>query len=98
MGNCESAEVAEQTANSKKIDKELYTPPVRLVQKLLLLGGLYYDEGIEFIKKQFGKLYRNRQKLYMHETCATDTNQVRHILNSAIDTIIQENLKDTGML
>src|SRR3569623_420104 len=56
-------------------------------------GGLNYDEGVEFIKNQFGILYKNCQKLYMHETCATDTNQVRHIFNSVIDTIIQENLK-----
>jgi hypothetical protein len=48
MGNCESAEVAEQTAISKKIDKELYTPPVRMVQKLLLLGNYKFFEGINF--------------------------------------------------
>uniref|UniRef100_A0AC34QZH6 Uncharacterized protein n=1 Tax=Panagrolaimus sp. JU765 TaxID=591449 RepID=A0AC34QZH6_9BILA len=61
-------------------------------------GGLNYKDGIEFLKFQFTKLYKNRQKLYIHETCATDTNQIQHIFNSVIDTIIQENLKDTGML
>ncbi|KAE9552925.1 hypothetical protein FO519_003867 [Halicephalobus sp. NKZ332] len=61
-------------------------------------GGLDYNDGIEFLKNQFSKLYKTRQKLYIHETCATDTNQIQHIFNSVIDTIIQENLKDTGML
>lgn len=39
------------------------------------------------------ELYR-----YVHETCATDTNQVQVVINSVIDTIVQENLKDTGMI
>lgn len=54
---------------------------------------------MEFIKRQFVRLCRSKQqKIYIHETCATDTNQVQHVFNSVIDTIIQENLKDTGML
>ncbi|KAH7726204.1 small G-protein GPA3 [Aphelenchoides avenae] len=62
-------------------------------------GGLDYNEGMEFIKRQFVRLCRSKQqKIYIHETCATDTNQVQHVFNSVIDTIIQENLKDTGML
>uniref|UniRef100_A0A914Q336 Uncharacterized protein n=1 Tax=Panagrolaimus davidi TaxID=227884 RepID=A0A914Q336_9BILA len=61
-------------------------------------GPMSYKEAINFLKNQFSKLYRNKQKLYIHETCATDTNQVQQVFNSVIDTIIQENLKDTGML
>uniref|UniRef100_A0A7E4UZY5 Guanine nucleotide-binding protein G(I) subunit alpha n=1 Tax=Panagrellus redivivus TaxID=6233 RepID=A0A7E4UZY5_PANRE len=63
------------------------------------VGGLDYNDGIAYIRKQFAKLYHiNKQKLYIHETCATDTNQVQHVFNSVIDTIIQDNLKDTGMM
>lgn len=37
-------------------------------------------------------------KVYTHETCATDTSQVQVVILSVIDTIIQENLRDTGMV
>lgn len=34
----------------------------------------------------------------MHETCATDTNQVQLVISSVIDTIIQKNLQKAGMM
>ncbi|KHN83917.1 Guanine nucleotide-binding proteinalpha-15 subunit [Toxocara canis] len=39
----------------------------------------------------------NGKKIYMHETCATDTNQVQLVIDSVVDTIIGRNLKGTGM-
>uniref|UniRef100_A0A0M3I4G5 G-protein alpha subunit n=1 Tax=Ascaris lumbricoides TaxID=6252 RepID=A0A0M3I4G5_ASCLU len=38
-----------------------------------------------------------RRKIYIHETCATDTNQVQLVIDSVIDTVIGKNLKGTGM-
>ncbi|KHN75293.1 Guanine nucleotide-binding proteinalpha-17 subunit [Toxocara canis] len=61
-------------------------------------GGLNYQEGVKFIRRQFKKLCRGNRKLYIHETCATDSNQVQIVINSVIDTIVQENLRDTGMI
>ena len=69
-----------------------------ILKKLNILGGLNYEQGVHYLRRKFQKLYRNQQKLYIHETCATDTNQLNAVFNSVLDTIVQENLKDTGML
>ncbi|GMR46256.1 hypothetical protein PMAYCL1PPCAC_16451 [Pristionchus mayeri] len=70
-------------------------------------GGLNYQEGVNHIRRAFRKLSRNKtenlgtrrkEQIYIHETCATDTNQVTVVINSVIDLIIQENLKSAGML
>ncbi|CAJ0939191.1 unnamed protein product, partial [Mesorhabditis belari] len=61
-------------------------------------GALTYEDGIEYLKKQFRKLNKRQKKVYTHETCATDTSQVQVVIASVIDTIIQENLRDTGMI
>lgn len=42
-------------------------------------GGQNYEEAVSFIKQKFAELNLNPDKktIYMHETCATDTNQVQ---------------------
>ncbi|CEF68966.1 Guanine nucleotide-binding protein G(k) subunit alpha [Strongyloides ratti] len=63
-------------------------------------GGQNYDEAISFIKLKFSELNQHPDKktIYMHETCATDTNQVQLVISSCIDLIIQKNLQKAGML
>ncbi|VDN58892.1 unnamed protein product [Dracunculus medinensis] len=63
-------------------------------------GGQNYDEAISYIKLKFSELNQNPDKktIYMHETCATDTNQVQLVITSVIDTIIQKNLQKAGMM
>lgn len=41
-------------------------------------GGQNYEEAVNYIKLKFSELNLNPDKktIYMHETCATDTNQV----------------------
>ncbi len=53
-----------------------------------------------YIKIRFAELNGNPEKktIYMHETCATDTNQVQLVITSVIDTIIQKNLQKAGMM
>ncbi|VDK82542.1 unnamed protein product [Cylicostephanus goldi] len=62
--------------------------------------GQNYDEAVAFIKLKFAELNLNPDKktIYMHETCATDTNQVQLVISSVIDTIIQKNLQKAGMM
>uniref|UniRef100_A0AC35U3M4 Guanine nucleotide-binding protein G(Q) subunit alpha n=1 Tax=Rhabditophanes sp. KR3021 TaxID=114890 RepID=A0AC35U3M4_9BILA len=48
-------------------------------------GANDYSSSIKYIGKRFRKQYRGNRQVYMHLTCATDTNQVKHILNSVID-------------
>ncbi|KAK6753393.1 hypothetical protein RB195_012776 [Necator americanus] len=63
-------------------------------------GGQNYEEAVAFIKLKFAELNLNPDKktIYMHETCATDTNQVQLVISSVIDTIIQKNLQKAGMM
>lgn len=63
-------------------------------------GAQNYDEAVGFIKIKFAELNQHPDKktIYMHETCATDTNQVQLVISSVIDTIIQKNLQKAGMM
>ncbi|TKR61632.1 hypothetical protein L596_028721 [Steinernema carpocapsae] len=82
--------------------KDLFAEKIRRVSLRVCFpsyeGGLDYNDGITFLKKQFTLIAKDSKKMYIHETCATDTNQVQNVINSVIDTIVQENLKDTGMI
>ncbi|KAF7634439.1 hypothetical protein Mgra_00006194 [Meloidogyne graminicola] len=63
-------------------------------------GSQSYEEAVNFIKMKFAELNQHPDKktIYMHETCATDTNQVQLVISSVIDTIIQKNLQKAGMM
>ncbi|KAI1728039.1 g-protein alpha subunit domain-containing protein [Ditylenchus destructor] len=63
-------------------------------------GPQTYEDAVNFIKMKFGELNQHPDKktIYMHETCATDTNQVQLVISSVIDTIIQKNLQKAGMM
>ncbi|CCD63657.1 Guanine nucleotide-binding protein alpha-2 subunit [Caenorhabditis elegans] len=61
-------------------------------------GEQNYAETVAFIKTKFEALSNNPKKtFYVHETCATDTNQVQKILDSVISMIIQSNLHKSGL-
>ncbi len=66
----------------------------------LFAGSQEYYEAVNFIKIKFSELNRHPDKktIYMHETCATDTNQVQLVISSVIDTIIQKDLQKAGMM
>ena len=36
-------------------------------------------------------------QIYAHNTCATDTGQVEHVLTAVIETVLTINMKNTGM-
>ncbi|EFO98891.1 CRE-GPA-3 protein [Caenorhabditis remanei] len=61
-------------------------------------GAQTYDESTRYIEEKFDGLNANPEKtIYMHQTCATDTDQVQMILDSVIDMIIQANLQGCGL-
>ncbi|KAE9554521.1 hypothetical protein FO519_002277 [Halicephalobus sp. NKZ332] len=61
-------------------------------------GSNSYDEQVKYVEEKFENLNANPDKtIYMHQTCATDTNQVQMILDSVIDMIIQANLQGCGL-
>jgi len=65
----------------------------------LLIGGTDFDKACEFLKKKFVDLNQSDIKqVYPHLTCATDTQQIKFIMASVNDMIIQNNLRDCGLL
>ncbi|CAB3398326.1 unnamed protein product [Caenorhabditis bovis] len=61
-------------------------------------GPQTYEDAIKFIKQKFENLSNNPKKaMFVHETCATDTDQVQKILDSVITMIIQQNLHKSGL-
>ncbi|KAF7638753.1 hypothetical protein Mgra_00001834 [Meloidogyne graminicola] len=61
-------------------------------------GPQTYDDSINFIRRKFEVLNANpRKTVYVHQTCATDTDQVEMILDSVISMIIQTNLHKSGL-
>jgi len=66
-------------------------------------GGNGYDEQVEYIKNkfvnapgEFGASAASNKIIYVHQTCATETKQVRVVIDSVIDTIYQAFLKQFG--
>ncbi|CAI5453693.1 unnamed protein product [Caenorhabditis angaria] len=61
-------------------------------------GPQTYDDAVKYIKQKFENLSTNPKKnMFVHETCATDTDQVQKILDSVISMIIQQNLHKSGL-
>lgn len=64
----------------------------------IFTGPQTYDDSVRYIEEKFEALNANPEKtIYIHQTCATDTNQVQMILDSVIDMIIQANLQGCGL-
>ncbi|CCD68153.1 Guanine nucleotide-binding protein alpha-10 subunit [Caenorhabditis elegans] len=62
-------------------------------------GANTVSEGTKFFRRQFREGIHPdfKKRMYTHETCAI-SDQVQIIINTVIDTVIQDNLKDTGMI
>jgi len=62
-------------------------------------GPNTFEEGSEYIRKQFE--LRNKtptKQIYTHITCATDTDNTRHVINAVKDILIRRNLQEGGLL
>lgn len=61
-------------------------------------GPNTYDDGCRYIRKQFeGKNLNDDKEIYVHLTCATDTENINFVFNAVTDTIIANNLKGCGL-
>uniref|UniRef100_A0A914WTP8 Uncharacterized protein n=1 Tax=Plectus sambesii TaxID=2011161 RepID=A0A914WTP8_9BILA len=61
-------------------------------------GADTYAAQIGFIQKKFEKQNENPTKmLFIHHTCATDTNHVEVVLEAVVDTVIRKNVSNAGM-
>ncbi|CAB3396568.1 unnamed protein product [Caenorhabditis bovis] len=57
-----------------------------------------YEAAVSYIEKRYNAVNENAEKnLYVHHTCATDTEQVQFVLDSVLDTILSSKLKGCGL-
>jgi GTPase SAR1 family protein len=56
------------------------------------------DEALKFFEQNFLKLNRTSKPIYIHRTCATDTQSMKFVLHAVTDIIIQDNLKSSGII
>lgn len=56
------------------------------------------DEAIKFFEVNFLKMNRTNKPIYVHRTCATDTQSMKFVLSAVTDMIIQQNLKKSGLM
>lgn len=62
-------------------------------------GGDSYESACDYILNRFVSLNQSDQKqVYTHFTCATDTSQIKFVMNAVNDIIIQANLRDCGLM
>jgi len=57
-------------------------------------GENTFDEGTKFIEKEFlGRVHDKEKLVYTHITCATNTENVRHVFDDVRSIVIETNLK-----
>ncbi len=62
-------------------------------------AGNNYEHGCQYMQGKFLERNRNSKKdVYVHITCATDTNNVAAVFNACKDIILKQSLKDAGLL
>lgn len=62
-------------------------------------GGPFYDAGCQYFKAIFLALDRSgSNRMYVHFTCATDTQQMKFVMEAVNDIFIQTNLRAAGLL
>jgi len=62
-------------------------------------GGCNYEQGVEYVKNKFISLNRSKSKvIYVHVTCATDTENVRFVFNAVKDIIVRDCLAKNDLL
>jgi len=62
-------------------------------------GGNDLNHALNFIKDKFSALNKNNKRtIYIHNTCATDTDQIKKVYVSVRDTVMNTNLQNAGFV
>jgi guanine nucleotide-binding protein subunit alpha len=55
------------------------------------------EDALKYFEKLFLSLNKSKRPIYVHRTCATDTESMKFILTAVTDMVIQQNLKKSGL-
>ncbi|KAI9219316.1 guanine nucleotide binding protein, alpha subunit [Blastocladiella britannica] len=77
-------------------DKLLKVPLSKYFEDFV--GAADLNKAAKYILYKFTLLNRAKLKIYPHLTCATDTSNIRLVFAAVKDTILQNALKDSGIL
>lgn len=56
------------------------------------------NEVLDYFEGLLLKLNRTLKSIYVHRTCATDTKAMGFVLSAATDVVIQQNLRESGLI
>jgi hypothetical protein len=59
-------------------------------------GGDDFDKGVEFIREMYTSKVKMGTPLYVHTTCALDTNNVKIVFKDVQDFIFRQRLAVSG--
>ncbi|KAI8335208.1 G-alpha protein [Blakeslea trispora] len=63
-------------------------------------GGNSYDAACQYLLQKFVSLNTraDTKQIYTHLTCATETKQIKFVMNAVNDIVVHENLRTVGLL
>jgi hypothetical protein len=61
-------------------------------------GGCNAKAAQKYIVERFLELRRRDRPIFSHVTCATDTDNVRVVFGACKETILQENMRNSGFM
>lgn len=63
-------------------------------------GGENYDAACQYLLQKFVSLNTraDTKQVYTHLTCATETKQIKFVMNAVNDIVVHDNLRNVGLL
>lgn len=63
------------------------------------LGGADYELASLYLQDKFVSLNASSSKqIYSHFTCATDVDQIKVVMQAVYDIVVQNNLRECGLM
>lgn len=80
------------------LEKKLPRSPITKYFPDYKLDPLDVDAVLNYFENRLLKMNRTLKPIYVHRTCATDTASISFVLTAVTDMIIQQNLKQSGII
>ena len=84
-------------------EEKIKKTPINAVDKFSdYTGGEDFDAGCKYFENKFIEKHREKcgadAALYKHVTCATDTENIKIVMDAAKRTILEKNFGEAGLL